>query len=486
MIKLSILKTNNKKTKVLEFIRFFIFLFFLILVLGYLLIPKTFSKINISIAGFPFYITEIFILLSIIFIFINFSFENWKIVKIDFFYNFLLFFLVLTLSLAIGIYKYRDITFVFRQSAIIYYSLFYFIVFYIFNNKNFLKIFLYAIIISSNIITLFFLFNILGISHLIFRSFYNYFLGGFYFSVSIGFLVLFGIIDLIDRKWLKILAYIDLSVFFMISILEYVRASWVALFLSLIFLLIFSKSKKKFFINISTIFLISIIFLLLIFFSFPQVFDSVLSELISLKSIIFNKGLEFKESVKNQYFVSKANADWRIIAWNSFIKESLKRPLFGWGFGRKFIPEETIKLGWDTGLSDNWVYAHNYILTFLFTSGFFGLIVFLSLIVSIFIQSLKTLVKLNRISKIKIVENNFIKHIGVKKSNIENIYDLDFITSLIYSFLSCCIYILVLGLFGVVLEVPYQGSFLWILFGFIMIMINLEKKQAYFSKFTDK
>jgi len=43
---------------------------------------------------------------------------------------------------------------------------------------------------------------------------------------------------------------------------------------------------------------------------------------------------------------------------------------------------------------------------------------------------------------------------------------------------SCIIYILVLGLLEVVLEVPYMGSFLWIIMGFIMVIINYYNKRT--------
>ena len=47
---------------------------------------------------------------------------------------------------------------------------------------------------------------------------------------------------------------------------------------------------------------------------------------------------------------------------------------------------------------------------------------------------------------------------------------------IIIGLLCCMIFILSLGMFEVVLEVPYMGSFFWMIMGFIVVLINYYEK----------
>jgi len=189
--------------------------------------------------------------------------------------------------------------------------------------------------------------------------------------------------------------------------------------------------------NILIIILATVILATFAFMLSPKVFQDTLNELRSLKSMVLGSGGGID-------YISRANTNWRMITWKAFIKESLQRPLFGWGFGRKFLPEETYNLGWTTGLAENWVSTHNYLISFLFLSGFTGLGIFLLLVISLFIKNIKFL------RTYKNLRERF----------------------MVCAFLSVVFYILWLGLFGVVLEVPYQGVFLWIFLGLNMLIIN--------------
>jgi O-antigen ligase len=124
--------------------------------------------------------------------------------------------------------------------------------------------------------------------------------------------------------------------------------------------------------------------------------------------------------------------------------EYLERPVLGWGFGRKFLAEETFRMGWNTGLADNWVSTHNYLISFLYMTGIPGLISFLLIISYYFTRNLQ-----------------FLKHQEDEKYKMQ-----------VRAFLGCAFYILVLGLFEVVLEIPYQGVFLWVFLALGMAIIS--------------
>ena len=120
---------NSVSSKTEKIFKNIFFILFLFLISVYILLPKSFPKLRIQIGPLPFYITEIYIFLSIIFIIALVIKNKFRIEKIYFFYYFLFFFTIFILALSIGLYSYRDITYVLRQSALFYYCLFYFIVF---------------------------------------------------------------------------------------------------------------------------------------------------------------------------------------------------------------------------------------------------------------------------------------------------------------------------------------------------------------------
>jgi O-antigen ligase len=123
-------------------------------------------------------------------------------------------------------------------------------------------------------------------------------------------------------------------------------------------------------------------------------------------------------------------------------------PILGFGFGRKFISQETLSLGYTTGTMEGWVEAHNIFLSFLYKTGFLGLGSFLIIIVSFFRKVIRFL-------RVCMEENIKMIVIG----------------------LSCCIvYILVLSATEVIIEVPYFGSILWIIMGLIIVIMNYYER----------
>ncbi|MCK5566632.1 MAG: O-antigen ligase family protein, partial [Actinomycetia bacterium] len=159
-------------------------------------------------------------------------------------------------------------------------------------------------------------------------------------------------------------------------------------------------------------------------------------ELQSLKNFVMGSG--------DSQTIASINTNWRVITWKGFLSEFTEKPVTGWGFGKKLLAEETFDLGWNTGLADNWVSTHNYLISFLYMTGIFGLISFLFIVVYYFIENIR-----------------FLKKAESSRDK-----------SIIRGLLSCVFYILILGLFEVVLEIPYQGVFFWVFFSFGIIILK--------------
>ncbi|MBA7649575.1 hypothetical protein ES703_57372 [subsurface metagenome] len=423
----------NKVDKVLKNV---IFLFFLLIITGYILLPKAFSKLKVNIGPIPLYITEIFIFISIIVIIVLAIKNKFYFEKIYFFYLFLFFFAILFLALSKGLYNYRDVTFTLRQSALFYYGLFYFIIFYLFGVIKKINYFLTTILVCTNLLIIIFIIRYLGFEEKILGTFSELMIGGYYFPIALLLVLEINLIEIIKNKYLKALIYIDIFLLIILSVVENVRGNWIALFAAFIFSLIIAQNKKRFLINILIIIVLIAVLLGVLWFFMPQALGETLNEIKSLRYFFFKSG----ESPS----IAAINTNWRVITWKGFIFEFFKRPFTGWGFGRKFLAEETFELGWNTGLADNWVSTHNYIISFLYMSGMIGLIAFMAIIINFFLKNIK-----------------FLKN----SNNTKNKY-------YVRAFLSCIFYILILGLFEVVLEVPYQGVFFWVFFSFDMIILK--------------
>lgn len=424
----------SKTEKIFKNIYFILFLF---LISGYILLPKAFPKLRIQIGPLPFYITEIYIFLSIIFIIALIIKNKFRIEKIYFFYYFLFFFTVFILALSIGLFSYRDITYVLRQSALFYYCLFYFIVFYLFDGVKKVNYFITTILVCSNLLIIVLLVSYLGFANRLFGNLAQHMTGGYYFPIAILLILEINLIEIIKKRFFKVLIFIDILILIILSVFEDVRGNWIALAIAIIFSFILARNKKKFLIYASILFLILIIFFIIGGFIAPQLFENTLNEIKSLKALIFDHASDNQD-------IAVINTNWRIITWKSYLKEFLRRPVFGWGFGRKFLANETFDMGWNTGLADNWVSTHNYIISFLYIGGIVGLIAFGLIFISFFKKN------------IRFLRSSFPN---------EEWY-------VVKSFLSCIVYILVLGLLEVVMEVPYQGVFFWVFFAFNVLIIR--------------
>jgi O-antigen ligase len=281
-----------------------------------------------------------------------------------------------------------------------------------------------------------FLANYLGFAYKLFGGLAEYMTGGYYFPIAILLILEINLIEIIKKRILKVLIFLNILVLIILSVLENVRGNWIALIVAIIFSFIISWSRRRFLINIAIVLAILLVLFAVAGMIKPQLFESTLNEIRSIKSLIF------KTNEGNT--IAIANTNWRIITWKGYLQEFLRRPVFGWGFGRKFLANETFDMGWNTGLADNWVATHNYIISFLYISGVAGLLAFGLIIVNFFRRNIR-----------------FLKSAGL----INQRY-------LVAAFLSCIVYILILGSLEVVMEVPYQGIFLWVFLAFNMIIIK--------------
>jgi len=430
------------------------YLFILFLLAGFSLYPKDFSKLVITFPGITIYITEIIIGTVFILLYLKMIFNDGKLtLEVPMKLEFALFYFIFLISLFTGLFLYKDITYVLRQSALFYYSVFYFLVILIFNDiDNLLKLkFIFLLLfIFINIIALYLFLNFFHINLLDIIGLRSVGLAGErYFYVSL--LLVFEIVYLtfMRRSVFSIILLISIIVLFFVTFILGVRGNWVSVLIAILSTWIFlgatpgvKRELRNFNLLVISFMVIIIILGLLVYFNKIGIpsdfFKKMKGEILSLFNIYTRDNT-----------TPTVNTSWRLITWKEMFDEIKDRPILGFGFGKKFISQETLNLGWTTGTKEGWVEAHNIFLSFLYKTGFLGLGSFLIIIVSFFrkiIRFLRTCMEEN----IKIIV------IG----------------------LSCCImYILFLSFFSVVLEVPYFGSILWIFMGLLIVIINYYERK---------
>jgi len=416
-----------------------IFYLFLALVVGMFLFAKDFAHLNLKFFNLPVYVTELFLILTIIFIFVNSIFLRDGKLFIN--YNqrveFLLFYIIFIISLVRGLISYRDIVFTLRQSAIIYYSIFYFLVPIILDNFKKIKIYFSFLVIYTSILVLVILFgvNIRGLG-----GFYYY----YYVSMSLIFLIFYSL--LIKKPVLKFFSYSLILVHLAIILLSKVRAAWMGILLGILFIVymffkmpVMRKDLKKLLISGMVGFLILTIILPVVLIFYPSSIEDIKNEFMSIYNF------------RDMTTVSAANARWRLIAWSGYVNKSLEKPLLGHGFGKVFIPETLVEeISWSPPKGEDWVDPHNSYLSILFRTGIIGLIIFFIIIFRFFKLSIK-----------------FIKECDNEKIRIY-----------VASLLTIIVVILGISFFDVVLERPFFGIFLWINMGLVISLIKIKNKQT--------
>lgn len=409
---------------------------FFFLAVGFFLYGRSFAHINLNVFGLPIYVTELFLILTVVLIFINsFFFKDGKLfINSNQRVEFLFFYSIFIISFSRGLLNNRDIIFTLRQSAIIYYSVFYFLVPIILNSFKKIKIYFIISIICTSVLALLILFRfeIPGLG-----SFSYY-----YISLSLIFLLFFSL--LIKKTVLRLLFYSLFLIHLIIVVLSKVRAAWMGL-LSVILFIIFiffkipvmRKNLKKILFTVILAILILAIILPIFLISYPSSIEDIKDEFISI--------YKFRDIET----VSARNAIWRLIAWKDIIDLSLEKPVLGYGFGVPFQSETLEERGWAYGIDIGFMDPHNSFLSILFRTGFVGLIIFLIILFRFFKLSI-----------------NFILKCDNEKMRVY-----------IASILTTIVFILGTSFFMVVLEGPFLGIFLWINMGVIISLINIYNKR---------
>ncbi|NQT66484.1 MAG: O-antigen ligase family protein [Actinobacteria bacterium] len=389
-----------------------------------------------------------------------------------------------------GLIKYGN-AYVFRHSAILYYSIFSFLVPAIFINIKQFKIF--------NIVSIFIIFfnSIISITvnNSIFGGFINYYQGVFLF-------IIINSLILIKNKLINAIQILIAAILFYEIIDMMVRSAWVAFLVAILFnlvlLIIFRKKlaiKKSFYLKISLIVILTIL-LIVSLGSFnlkavdnataaPETTTAINNEGITVDNTtaapetttaINNEGIivdnttaapetttaqvetalktkitgyidEFKSIYEHsdKTSVSAVNAKWRLIVWKDIIKKSMQRPILGYGFGMLYN-NETFKVTRQGYVGDvGFIDPHNSYLSILYRTGIVGLLIFLLFIISFFVKMIKFL---------------------------RGCQDLS-ISIYMISILSAVIYILGYSFFLVVLEGPHMGIFLWVFIGLALSLSNI-------------
>ncbi len=442
----------------------FCYFLILFLIVSYSISPKLFSKISINI-GVPLYTTELVILIITLLLFLKTLANDGKmIVNVPLKLEFALFYLIFLISLFTGLFLYEDSAFVLRQSALFYYSIFYFLIIFILGDiENLLKLkFIFWIFFASvNFMALKFLVSVFGIN--LFRIIGVTIKGlgsGGYFYIALLLIIEISLLMYMKKSIFTVVLIIDIGFLLAVIALYGVRGSWVALIAALLFFWIVvgvTPGLKRILHNFNMV-LLSIVIIAVLAGMFIYIHNisasyglmtKIKREFLSLFDV-FLGNLSSSESATRWRVNANLNTIWRLINWNEMFRDIIIRPVLGFGFGNKFISYSTINLGWTTGLKEGWVESHNYLLSFLYRSGFLGLGSFIFIIVSFFRRVFR-----------------FLRNCLDEKIKV-----------IIAGLISCIIFILVLGLLEVVLEVPYMGSFLWIIMALIVIIINYYNKRV--------
>ena len=407
-------------------------LLLLFLMLGFFLFGRVFSHINLKINDFPIYITEVFLFVSLLLIIAgSLLFEKGKVYFASFQRKeFTFLYIIFLFSFIRGLFNY-ELYLVLRQSAIIYYSAFYFLVPILLNSLKKIKWFIHILFFSNCLLIISEIFKISVPG-----------LGSFrYYYFSIALILLIFCLLLSKKKMVKLFAYILILIDFIIIIFDKIRGSWVSLFISVLFIFylyfrlpVLRKDLKKIVFFIITV---TLIIILVIFF------------LSQFKPGIVRKILDEFEGIYKFNSLDTApanNVKWRLMVWGDIFRESLEKPLLGYGFGKPFLSESLREYDWLTP-GEDWMDPHNSYLSILYRIGFIGLFAFLFIIFRFF--------------KLTI---NFINNC---KDNQVRVYIAGFLTTIVF--------ILGISLFAVVLEGPFLGIFLWINMGIVVSLIRVYK-----------
>lgn len=402
-----------------------------------------FAHISIPPNDTAIYLTEAcicFCVTAVLYLF--FSTDRHEFTAMPLQLEFFIFGILFLASFIKGIFIYSDVMYVIRQSALFYYSIFFFLTPVLLDSFARVRIFLKLIFI---------LYCIIPIATLL--NFHHFGIGSFSYFVSSITLIFESIyINLIKNALQKYVFLFAILIQLAVVILTQARAAWMGLFAAVLFL-VFLLSKRYFSIKQISLtvkyFIISFSFIMLIMLVFkPAIIHSLSNEFLSIFLINNNKSAAD---------ISVTNAKWRLYVWKDILKESMEKPILGWGFGKKFIPETVMALNWGGSWQDPkklFQDPHNSYLSFLHSTGFLGLFSFLFIIFSFFKRYL-----------------NFLKQ--MKDGELK---------MLVLSCLTAIVFVLGTSFFMVILELPYLGISLWFLMGLTVSLENIYRKKYKYAK----
>ena len=410
----------------------------LLLILGFALFARGFAHLGIEIGGLPLYITEAVLFATLVTLLLDKLIRGDRLSylkNIPLKKEFVFFYSIGFVALIRGFIYYTPVL-TLRHSALLYYSIFYFLIPILFKDLRRIELLFKVVFVACIIIPIAallktdFMINIYGgLGH------YSY----FYLSLAVIFESVY--LARLKKGIYKVLLILIIFLQLLAILMSGTRAAWIALCVSLLFLLCLSprmgKSKRR----MRTIFFYGVLggIILLIFVALvnPLLFNEIKTEVAS--TLFFYR----------MQTVSASNVWWRLFIWRDMLGELFRKPLFGWGFGKPFRSPTLEALGWEHGAREGWIDPHNSHLNIAYKTGIIGFAIFLLIMVGFFRRTM-----------------SFLRHI---RQN-------DKIELYVVALLTCVVYILTIALFLVVLEGPYMGSFLWICMGLIVALENIYRK----------
>lgn len=408
---------------------------------------KSFAIIKVSFHNIPLFVTEavLFFLLITLVIPRLLKGKSSFAKKVSF-YLVLLYLLLGAVNLLRGFSTYK--MFALRDSAIVYYSLFIFVVLEVFTDMKKFRV-LIRILLLSGIIGLaigiicfsgYRLSNLPYLKHMKFDP-----LSMYYSFLMIG---IFCLYPFVRTNKTKVLLVILFCIAFVEVIIFGYRSAWLGLIGAFSFIFFKMKGEK---------------------YRIISKFAASTFIILPLLVILIGASLYLQQG-KFDYFLSKAawlfhpttkrtvaadTVNWRLELWKqAIVKGSESHLLFGSGFGKGFeftgrIAGVYLAQVTGFGVESRITFPHNGYVTIFYKMGIVGIVSFLVINLHFFLKGLKFL---------KRRTDPFKKH-------------------LMLTILACFIFWNIMSCFFVVLECPHMGIFLWIIIGLGASLIRVDNKE---------
>ncbi|MBN1824288.1 MAG: O-antigen ligase family protein [Endomicrobiales bacterium] len=412
-----------------------------LLVISMILFSRNFAHLSVNTGMLSVYTTELALIIVVaVFLMRALILGKVKYLKHPLLPWFAALYAVMFFSLCRGFIDYNDRIFVLRQSSLFYYSLFFFIMPLFVDNIKKVKILFKWYVYSCVVISVAILLKITfyGLGH------YGY----YYLGMAIA-----ALCYLIATKRKKSVIFgILVLIFFMAFIKGMARASWVGLLCAMLAIYWLNARKLIRIVTIKRTFYSLIVIVALVTCAMaivsPKSVERIMSKALSIAMV------QTEESTNRGAIL---NAKWRLLVWKDIINESMRKPLLGWGFGKKFVPETVKSMGWGGAFRDEEVGfqdPHNSFLSVLHRTGIVGFTIF-AVILGKFLR--RTFLMLGK----------------MREGEIKDYVAILFL---------CVIYMLATSFFMVVLEGPYLGIFLWIAMGLVVSLERIYESQEYASE----